>query len=83
MTAFRFYLDWELNCQVAGPLWAREKNLYRDAGLAIELISPSECPGEDLLERVLADEGVGSLEENLIIKAVRARRPVRAIAVQF
>ena len=37
MTPFRFYLDWHVDCQFAGLIWAREQGLYSNASLDVDL----------------------------------------------
>ena len=84
MIPVTFYLDWELNCQFAGPIWAREKGLYRQAGLEVRLLPPSAQPRKDLIELVLENEcTAGSIEENLIVRAAVAGKPVRAVGAMF
>ena len=80
MTPFRFFLDWEVNCQFAGLLRAREDGLFARAGLAVDLVPPSACPGAGVLE--LVRQGglcAGCMEDNLIVRAVLAGGDVRAI----
>lgn len=84
MRAFTFFLDWELNCQFAGPIWAREKDLYRQAGLEVQLLPPSAQPRKDLLDLVLENDcAAGSIEENLIVRAAMAGKPVRVVAAML
>ncbi len=84
MTAFTLFLDWELNCQFAGPVWAREKGLYRQLGLEVTLSPPSAQDGLDLVEQVLDQElAAGSIEENLVVRAALAGEPLRAVAAMF
>ena len=75
-----FCLDWELNCQFAGPIWAREKGLYRRHGLEVNLSPPSAQTRHSLVDLVLDHEdAVGSIEDNLIVRAALSGKPVRAI----
>jgi ABC-type nitrate/sulfonate/bicarbonate transport system substrate-binding protein len=84
MRAFTFFLDWELNCQFAGPIWAREKDLYRQAGLEVQLLPPSAQPRKDLIDLVLENDcAAGSIEENLIVRAAMAGKPVRVVAAML
>ena len=84
MRAFPLYLDWELNCQFAGAIWALERGLYREAGLEIQLLPPSTQPRKELIDLVLENDcGAGSIEENLIVRAALAGKPVRAVAAMF
>ncbi len=81
MRRFVFFLDWELNCQFAGPIWAREKELYCQAGLDVQLLPPSAQPDGDIIDLVVENDGaVGSIEEGLILHAIAAGVSVRIIA---
>lgn len=81
MRLITFFLDWELNCQFAGPIWAREKGLYRHQGLEVKLLPPSAQTQHSLIDLVLdREDAVGSIEDNLIVRAALSRKPVRAIA---
>jgi ABC-type nitrate/sulfonate/bicarbonate transport system substrate-binding protein len=84
MRPVTFFLDWELNCQFAGPIWAREKGLYRQAGLEVRLLPPSAQPRKDLIDLVLENDcAAGSIEENLIVRAALASKPVRVVAAML
>ena len=84
MKPVTFFLDWELNCQFAGPIWAREKGLYRQAGLEVRLLPPSTQPRSDLIDLVLENDfAAGSVEENLIVCAALAGKPVRVVATML
>ena len=84
MRAFALFLDWELNCQFAGPIWACEKDLYRQAGLEVRLRPPSAQPRKDLIDLVLENDcAAGSIEENLIVRAAVAGKPVRVVAAML
>lgn len=87
MTAFSFFLDWQLNCQFAGLIWAREQGLYREAGLDVRLIPPSETPGRSPIDLVLEGNesaiSIGSVEENLLLRAAVAGEPLRAVAAML
>lgn len=80
MTTFRFFLDWEPNCQFAGLIWACEKGLFRRAGLNVALVPPSAHPNTTTLDLVL-DGGLcaGCMEENLIVRAVAEGKAIKAI----
>ncbi len=81
MRPVTFFLDWELNCQFAGPIWAREKGLYRRLGMEVKLSPPSAQTRHSLVDLVLDREfAVGSIEDNLIVRAALVGKPVRAIA---
>ena len=84
MRPVTFFLDWELNCQFAGPIWAREKGLYRQAGLEVRLLPPSVQPRKDIIDLVLeTDCAAGSIEENLIVRAAMAGMSVRIVAAML
>ncbi len=75
-----FYLDWSVNCQFAGLIWAREDGLFAAEGLDVRLVPPEENPDTATLDLVLADDrGVGCMEDNLIVRAVVAGKGVKAI----
>jgi ABC-type nitrate/sulfonate/bicarbonate transport system substrate-binding protein len=80
MTPYRFYLDWNLNCQFAGLIWAREKGLFARAGLDVDLVSALENPHTATLDLVL-DGGLcaGCMEDNLIVRAAVEGRGIKAI----
>ena len=78
--ALDFYLDWRLNCQFAGLLWARERGLFATQGLDVRLVSPEENPHSTTLDLVLAGARcVGCMEDNLIVRAVVAGKGIKAI----
>lgn len=80
MTPFHFYLDWNLNCQFAGLIWAREKGLFASADLEVELVSAHEHPHTATLDLVLGGGlCAGCMEDNLIVRAAVEGRGVRAI----
>ncbi len=84
MRAFSFFLDWQLNCQFAGLIWAREKGLYRRHGLDVRLVPPGDHPGTSPIDLVLKEEdAAGSIEENLILRAALAGQPLRAVAAML
>jgi len=84
MTSFRFFLDWELNCQFAGLIWARETGLYKAAGLDVDLVSPSAAVARSVLESVLNDPGsAGCMEDNLIVRACGTGIALRAIGAML
>ena len=83
MTPFTFVLDWHLNCQFAGLIWARDKGLYAAADLDVTLVDgwSYERP---TLEMVLAEEvGAGCMECNLVVRANLAGRGVKAIGAML
>jgi ABC-type nitrate/sulfonate/bicarbonate transport system substrate-binding protein len=80
MTPFRFYLDWDLNCQFAGLIWAREKGLFTRAGLDVDLVSARLNPHTATLDLVLGGGlCAGCMEDNLIVRAAVEGRGVKAI----
>ena len=84
MRPVTFFLDWELNCQFAGPIWAREKGLYSELGLEVKLSPPSAQPRHGLVDLVLDHEfAAGSIEENLIVRAALAGKPLRVVAAML
>ncbi len=78
--ALDFYLDWRVNCQFAGLIWAQEQGLFAEEGLDVRLVPPEENPDTTVLDLVLAGECcVGCMEDNLIVRAVAAGKGVKAI----
>ena len=78
--ALDFCLDWSVNCQFAGLIWAREKGFFAAEGLDVRLVPPEENPDTPTLDLVLAGERrVGCMEDNLIVRAVVAGTGVMAI----
>ncbi len=84
MTPLTFFLDWEVNCQFAGLVWARDRGLYARRGLEVRLVAPHENPGRTVLDLVLENElAAGCMEDNLIVRASLAGREVRAIGAML
>lgn len=80
MTPFFFFLDWEANCQFAGLIVAREAGLFAEVGLDVRLVPPSANPDSPILDLVLrGGTCAGCMEDNLIVRAVLAGHPVKAI----
>lgn len=80
MQPFTFYLDWIITGQFAGLCWAQEKGLYRQAGLAVDLI-PWREDGRSIVEKVMAGGlCAGSSEDNLIVSALGTGHPIKALA---
>ncbi len=78
--ALDFYLDWSINCQFAGLIWALEDGLFAAEGLDVRLVPPEENPDTSVLDLVLAgDCRVGCMEDNLIVRAVAAGKGVKAV----
>ena len=84
MQTFTFFLDFRIGGQFTGLCWALEKGLYRDAGLAVELV-PWTNDGRSITERVLQYPGLcaGCSEDNLIITACAAGQPLRALGTML
>ncbi|MEM7346816.1 MAG: ABC transporter substrate-binding protein [Chloroflexota bacterium] len=84
MITINFVLDWYLNCQFAGLIWARERNLYRAAGLEVQLLDPRDYPTSPTLDLVLKYElAAGCMEDNLVVRASLAGHGVRAIGAML
>ncbi len=80
MTPFRFYLDWNLNCQFAGLIWAREKGLFAREGLDVDLVSALENPHTATVDLVRGGGlCAGCMEDNLIVRAAVEGRGIKAI----
>ena len=68
---FTFVLDWYLNCQFAGLIWARERGLYAEVGLDVRLVDPHAYPKRSTLDVVLDHElAAGCMEDNLVYKNI-------------
>ncbi len=84
MTPFRFYLDWRLDCQFAGPVWARGHGLYRAAGLDVDLVAPDRHPERSVLDLIADDPcSAGCCEDNLVVKHGADGKPARAIGAML
>ena len=84
MTRLRFILDWEINCQFAGLVWARANGLYEDAGLDVCLVPPSKRSLSPVLDAVReAPLSAGCMEDNLIVHACARGAGIRAIGAMF
>ncbi|MEM7116947.1 MAG: ABC transporter substrate-binding protein [Chloroflexota bacterium] len=84
LTPFTFVLDWYLNCQFAGLIWARDRGLYRAAGLDVTLVDPHDFPTTSTLDVVLGHEiAAGCMEDNLVVRAALAGKGVRAIGAML
>ena len=80
----RFILDWEINCQFAGLVWARDNGLYEDAGLEVRLVPPSKRCAAPVLDAVReAPLAAGCMEDNLIVRAVAGGAGVKAIGAML
>lgn len=81
---FTFVLDWTLNCQFVGLIWAHERGLYAESGLDVTLVSPLEFPATPTLDVVLKHEpAAGCMEDNLVVRAALAGKGVRAIGAML
>lgn len=84
MKSLRFFLDWSLNCQFAGLVWAQRTGLYRAGGLDVDLVQPAASATGSVLESVLHDPGsAGCMEDNLIVRACVSGHPIRAIGAML
>ncbi len=84
MTPFTFVLDWYINCQFAGLIWAKEKGLYKQAGLDVQLVDPHDYPKTPTLEVVKQHAfSAGCMEDNLVVRAVLADKGVKAIGAML
>jgi ABC-type nitrate/sulfonate/bicarbonate transport system substrate-binding protein len=80
MKHFVFFLDWVLNCQFVGHLWAREKGLYRQRGLNVTLVPWQSGATRSIVEELARSRvGAGSSEDNLIALASLEGAGVKAI----
>ncbi|MEL7097986.1 MAG: ABC transporter substrate-binding protein [Pseudomonadota bacterium] len=77
-------MDWELNCQFAGVIWAMEAGLFERAGLLVDVVPPSRQSGAPVLD-LIAGHGaaVGTVEENLVMQAAAAGHGVRAVGAML
>ena len=84
MTPLRFILDWEINCQFAGLVWAGANGLYEDAGLDVRLVPPSKRCAAPLPDAVReAPLSAGCMEDNLIVRAVADGAGIKAIGAML
>lgn len=84
MMPFTFMLDWELNCQFAGLVWAKRNGSYEDAGLDVRLVPPSRRSSTPILDAVLETPlSAGCMEDNLIVRACADKVAIRAIAAML
>ncbi len=84
MTLLRFMLDWEINCQFAGLVWARANGLYEDAGLDVRLVPPSRRCAAPVLDAVReVPLAAGCMEDNLIVRAAADGAGVKAIGAML
>ncbi|MEM7123411.1 MAG: ABC transporter substrate-binding protein, partial [Pseudomonadota bacterium] len=84
MTPFRFYLDWHVDCQFAGLIWAREQGLYGEAGLEVDLVAPERHPERTVLDLIADDPcSAGCCEDNLVVQQGADGKPVRAIGAML
>ena len=84
MIPFTCHLDWEINCQFAGLVWSQTTDLYRDAGLDVRLVPPSEQHSLSVLDRVWRTPlSVGCMEDNLIVRACTQGYAIKAIGAML
>ena len=84
MTPFSFMLDWELNCQFAGLVWAKTNGWYENVGLDVRLVPPSRRSSAPVLDAVLETPlSAGCMEDNLIVRACADDVPIRAVAAML
>ncbi len=84
MTPFTFFLDWELNCQFAGLIWARDRGLYAERGIDVRFVAPRENPQRPVVDLVLAQApAAGCMEDNLIVRAALAGHGLRAVGAML
>ena len=84
MTPFSFMLDWELNCQFAGLVWAKTNGGYEDVGLDVRLVPPSRRSSTAVLDAVLETPlSAGCMEDNLIVRACSEQVAIRAVGAML
>ena len=84
MQALPFFLDWEINCQFAGLIWARQKGFYDTAGLALDLVPPHVHPEETTLDLVRGHGlSLGCAEDNLVVMGALEGGDIRAVAAML
>lgn len=84
MQRLNLYLDWKLNCQFAGLVWALDTGLFARAGVDLRVIEPVAGDNVPVLDRVQQDpDAIGTVEENLVIQAAAESRPVRAFGAML
>ena len=84
MIPFSFMLDWELNCQFAGLVWAKTKGWYEDVGLDVRLVPPSRRSPTAVLDAVLETPlSAGCMEDNLIVRACADQVAIRAVGAML
>ena len=84
LTPFTFVLDWTINCQFAGLIWAQVHGLYIAEGLTVRLLDPRAYPESSTLDAVLENEpAAGCMEDNLVVRAALAGKGVKAIGAML
>ncbi|MEO0937027.1 MAG: ABC transporter substrate-binding protein [Pseudomonadota bacterium] len=84
MQRLNLYLDWKLNCQFAGLIWALDMGLFERGGVDLRVIQPVAGDPVPVLDRVqLNADAIGTVEENLAIQAAAEGRPVRAFGAML
>src|SRR5690606_10968738 len=77
LRSLKVVLDWTPNTNHAGMFLADAEGWYRDAGLEVEFLEPSESSSLQLLAAGRADVAVSVAEE--ILPARAAGLPVRSV----
>lgn len=78
-----FYLDWVICAQFAGVCWAERFGLYDAAGANVTVV-PWHDDGRSVIEKVEAGGlCLGSSEDNLVMSAIAAGRPLQVIGAMF
>lgn len=81
-TAVTMQFDWKFNVQFAGCFIAQEKGLYSAAGLDVTFKEWTD--GVNVIDDAAAGPNVfACAEQNLIIAAQAAGKPVKAVATMF
>lgn len=80
MVGLTLNLDWELNCQFAGLIWAMDAGFLKD----VTVVPPSAQSGAPVLELLEAGvPAVATVEENLLVGAVASGQTVRALGAML
>lgn len=84
MRELTLFLDWDLNCQFAGLIWAMDAELFRQAGIDVRVVPPSAQPDGPVMDLMLDAPGaLCTVEENLAVVAAADGLPVRAIGAML
>lgn len=82
MIAIKLQLDWKPNAQFAGILLAHHLGWYREAGIELEIV-PWQSHTNPVAALESPENMIVSTEDNLLIRARAAGRPVKAIGVMM